>query len=65
MKWEYRQVMATAADFEAILNEMAQEDWEIAYVTVLPGTSPVEMIGILKRPRPAGEPSVKQDSSFL
>ena len=64
MVWEYRQVMATAADFEGILNEMALEGWEIAYVTVLPGTSPIELIGILKRPRPAGQPT-RQDTSFI
>jgi hypothetical protein len=65
MQWEHRVVMATSADFEAILNELGTEGWEIAYVTVLPGTSPIEFVAIMKRPRPAGQPLPTQNSSFL
>jgi hypothetical protein len=65
MRWEFRQVMTTAVDFETILNELGDEGWDLVYVTVLAGTSPVELIGILKRERPAGESPPKMDSGFI
>ena len=51
MQWEYRQVMETAENFEAVLNELGSDGWELVFMTVLAGTSPVEMVGVLKRQR--------------
>jgi len=61
MAWEFRQVMTTSDDFEAILNELGLDGWDLAYVSVLPGTSPIQMIAILKRQRPANQPIPTHD----
>ena len=64
-QWQYRQIMATAVDFETIINELGTDGWELMFVTVLPGTSPVELIGILKRERPFNEPLPRTDAGFI
>ena len=49
VRWEYRHIIGTALDFEAELNLLGSDGWELVFVTVVPGTSPVTLLGILKR----------------
>ena len=62
-KWEYRHITGTAFDFEAELNLLGADGWDLVFVTVVPGTSPLTLLGIAKRPgqeHPQSEVSLEQ-----
>jgi hypothetical protein len=63
-RWEYRQVIAPVEDFEVLLNEQGSEGWEVVFVTLLETTSPVQLIAILKRQHPAGEPEPRREMTL-
>ena len=48
-KWEYRQVTGILGEFEESLNLLGVEGWEVIFVTVVPGTSPINLLAIMKR----------------
>ena len=61
VRWEYRHIMGTALDFEGELNLLGAEGWELVFVTVVPNTSPVTLLGILKRQGVATQSEVGLD----
>ncbi len=52
-RWEYRQLMGSVPDFEVDLNALGEEGWELAFVSPVPGTSPLQLVAILKRVKTA------------
>ncbi len=51
-KWEYRTVNGMEDDFQTDLNSLGSDGWELTFTSILPGTSPVQWVGIVKRERP-------------
>ena len=48
-QWEYRMVTGIFMDFEEELNILGADGWEMVFMTVVPGTSPIELLAVLKR----------------
>lgn len=56
-RWEYRQLIGTpeayetGPSFEAMLNDMGQDGWELVFFEVISTTSPITFIAVMKRER--------------
>jgi hypothetical protein len=56
-RWEYRQVIGTpeayetGPSFEAALNELGTDGWDLVFFEVISSTSPITFVAVLKRER--------------